>query len=138
MHRLKKLDILVKNCFETYSFQNVFQQLFQFCTVGLSSFYFDIRKDALYCEPIGSPTRDASIYTIDLVYKRLVTWLAPILPFTMEEVWTSGVHDDEKKMQREDFAEHQDSWLSDDLEKKWEGRGGGRGRGSRGRRERGG
>ena len=120
LHRLKKLDILVKKGFETYSFQNVFQQLFQFCTVDLSSFYFDIRKDALYCESIGSPTRDASIYTIDQVYKRLVTWLAPILPFTMEEVWLSRFQDDEKSIHLEDFPETPASWLNDDLEKKWE------------------
>ena len=120
LHRLKKLDISVKRGFETYSFQNVFQQLFHFCTVDLSSFYFDIRKDALYCDPIGSPTRDASIYTIDQVYKRLVKWLAPILPFTMEEVWLSRFQDEEKSIHLEDFPDTPTSWLDDDLESKWE------------------
>ncbi|MFL2790921.1 MAG: isoleucine--tRNA ligase [Paracoccaceae bacterium] len=120
LHRLKRLDALVRKGYETYSFQNVFQHLFQFCTVDLSSFYFDIRKDALYCDPVDSPVRSACIYTIDLVYKRLVTWLAPILPFTMEEVWLSRFQEEEVSIHLEDFPETPASWLDDELEQKWE------------------
>ena len=61
--------------------------LFQFCTVDLSAFYFDIRKDALYCDAADSPRRRAARTVLDALFHRLVTWLAPMLPFTMEEVW---------------------------------------------------
>ncbi len=120
LHRLHHLDALVRNGYKTYSFQLVFQQLFQFCTVDLSSFYFDIRKDSLYCEPVKSPIRTASIYTLDLVFRRLVTWLAPILPFTMEEVWLSRFPSDEKSIHLEDFPKTPLAWLDQDLEKKWD------------------
>ena len=120
LHRLNHLDNLVRNGYGTYSFQLVFQQLFQFCTVDLSSFYFDIRKDALYCEPVESPTRVASIFTLDLVFRRLVTWFAPILPFTMEEVWLNRFPNDEKSVHLEDFPETPSTWLDEDLAKKWD------------------
>src|SRR5690606_16462519 len=54
LHRLAQLDHAVRGGYDTYDFQGVFQKLFQFCTVDLSSFYFDIRKDALYCDAPGS------------------------------------------------------------------------------------
>ena len=71
----------------SHDFQGVFQQLFQFCTVDLSAFYFDVRKDALYCDAAASPRRRAARTVLDLIHHRLVTRLAPMLPFTMEEVW---------------------------------------------------
>ncbi len=56
-------------------------------TVELSAYYFDIRKDALYCDPISSVRRRAALTVIDRLFDRLVKWLAPFLPFTMEEAW---------------------------------------------------
>ena len=77
----------VRDGYAAYDFQRVFQALFQFCTVDLSAFYFDVRKDALYCDAATSPRRRAARTVLDALFHRLVTWLAPMLPFTMEEVW---------------------------------------------------
>ncbi len=120
LHRLKQLDIKVKKGYETYSFQSVFQQLFHFCTVDLSSFYFDVRKDTLYCEPKLSSRRMATIFTLDLVFQRLVSWFAPILPFTMEEVWLNRFPKEKGSVHLEDFPETPLDWLDESLNKKWE------------------
>ena len=77
----------MRDGYAAYDFQRVFQQLFQFCTVDLSALYFDIRKDALYCDAAASPRRRAARTVLDALFHRLTTWLAPMLPFTMEEVW---------------------------------------------------
>lgn len=92
-HRLSELDKLVREGYAKFDFQGVFQALFQFCTVDLSSFYLDIRKDALYCDAAGSPTRRAARAMLMLLLERLNAWLAPILVFTMEEIWLERTGD---------------------------------------------
>ena len=89
LHRLAELDAEVREGYAAFDFQGVFQQLFNFCTVDLSAFYFDVRKDALYCDAEDSLRRRAARTVLDLLFHRLTTWLAPILVFTMEDVWLS-------------------------------------------------
>jgi Isoleucyl-tRNA synthetase (EC 6.1.1.5) len=78
LHRLAELDGLVKQSYAAFDFQGVFQALFTFATSDLSAFYFDIRKDALYCDPLDSPVRRACLTVMDALFHRLTTWLAPI------------------------------------------------------------
>jgi isoleucyl-tRNA synthetase len=86
LHKLAVLDGVVREGYAKYDFQGVFRAIFDFATLDLSSFYFDIRKDALYCD--GDTDRQrAALTVLDALYARLTTWLAPILTFTMEEVW---------------------------------------------------
>ncbi|MDB4122591.1 isoleucine--tRNA ligase [Octadecabacter sp.] len=86
LHKLAVLDGVVREGYAKYDFQGVFRAIFDFATLDLSSFYFDIRKDALYCD--GDTDRQrAALTVLDALYARLTTWLAPILIFTMEEVW---------------------------------------------------
>src|SRR5947208_7271441 len=87
--RLAELDAVVRNAYENFDFGLVNSTLFNFCTNDLSAFYFDIRKDALYCDPASAPRRRAARTVIDEIYRRIVTWFAPILCFTMEEAWTT-------------------------------------------------
>ena len=75
LHRLAELDAKVREGYAAYDFQGVFKALFNFCTVDLSSFYFDIRKDALYCDG-DTERRRAALCTLDLLHRRLVPWLA--------------------------------------------------------------
>ncbi len=98
LHRLSELDETVRKGYAAYDFQGVFQALFNFATTDLSAFYFDIRKDALYCDG-DTPRRRAARTVLEILFERLTTWLAPVLVFTMEEVWlerhpgdTSSVH----------------------------------------------
>ncbi len=121
LHRLAQLDHQVRLGYDAYDFQGVFQALFQFATVDLSAFYFDIRKDALYCDGPDSLRRRAARTVLDLLFHRLVTWLAPILPFTMEDVWLSRFPSDDDSVHLHDFPETPADWLNEPLALKWDG-----------------
>ena len=84
LHRLAELDVLVRNCCAKYDFHAMFTALHNFCAVELSSFYFDMRKDTLYCDPVDSLDRRAARTVLDQLYMSLTAWLAPIIPFTAE------------------------------------------------------
>jgi isoleucyl-tRNA synthetase len=94
LHRLSELDESVRKNYEEFDFKRIFAALNQFMTVDLSAFYFDIRKDALYCEPISSVTRKASLTVIEEVFRAAVIWLAPMLCFTSEEAYLSRYGND--------------------------------------------
>ncbi|HLS58217.1 MAG TPA: class I tRNA ligase family protein, partial [Paracoccaceae bacterium] len=120
LHRLVELDRTVREGYEEFDFQHLFQQLFTFCTVDLSAFYFDIRKDALYCDTVSSLRRRAARTVLDALYHRLVTWLAPILPFTMEEVWLERFPGEDSSVHLVDFPETPTEWADPALARKWE------------------
>ncbi|KNG94107.1 isoleucine--tRNA ligase [Pseudaestuariivita atlantica] len=115
-HRLSELDAHVRDGYAKFDFQGVFQALFQFCTVDLSSFYLDIRKDALYCDADDSPTRRASRAMLMLLLERLNAWLAPILVFTMEEIWLERTGEGSIHLQDfPDTPDWQDAALADKM-----------------------
>ncbi|MDO5632888.1 MAG: isoleucine--tRNA ligase [Paracoccus sp. (in: a-proteobacteria)] len=120
LHRLAQLDHAVRRGYDTYDFQGVFQTLFQFCTLDLSAFYFDIRKDALYCDAPDSTRRRAVRTVMDILFHRLVTWLAPILPFTMEDVWLARFPSDDDSVHLHDFPATPADWLNEPLAAKWD------------------
>ena len=115
LHRLAELDAVVRKGYAAFDFQGVFQALFTFATTDLSAFYFDIRKDALYCDPLDSPVRRACLTVMDALFHRLTTWLAPILPFTMEDVWLSRFPGEDESVHLHDFPATPESWLDADL-----------------------
>ncbi|MEL6684507.1 MAG: class I tRNA ligase family protein, partial [Pseudomonadota bacterium] len=118
LHRLAELDDQVRAGYAKYDFQGVFQAVFTFATVDLSAFYFDIRKDALYCD--GDTTRRRAARTVlDILFHRLTKWLAPMLTFTMEEVWLERFGSDDSSIHLEDFAETPAEWRDDVLVAKW-------------------
>ncbi|NBB96799.1 MAG: isoleucine--tRNA ligase [Alphaproteobacteria bacterium] len=111
LHRMAELDTVVRKGYDAYDFQGVFQALFNFATTDLSAFYFDIRKDALYCDAPGSLRRRAARTVLDLLFHRLVTWLAPMLPFTMEDVWLSRFPADDDSVHLHDIPATPADWL---------------------------
>ncbi len=119
LHRLAELDEVVRTGYDAYDFQGVFQKLFQFCTVDLSSFYFDVRKDVLYCDGDASLERRAAQSALDLIFHRLTTWLAPILVFTMEDVWLHRFGGEDSSVHLEDFPPTPAEWRDDALAEKW-------------------
>ncbi|MBD8892963.1 isoleucine--tRNA ligase [Roseibium litorale] len=119
LHRLAELDVLVRKAYWDFDYKRVFHHLFTFMTVDLSAFYFDIRKDALYCDAQSSVRRKASLYVIDKLFNCLVTWMAPMLPFTMEESWMSRFGED-KSVHLEQFPVVPSEWLNTALAEKWE------------------
>ena len=88
LHRLWALDGHVREAYETYRFNDVFRPVSEFCAGDLSSLYFDIRKDSLYCDKPSDVKRRAARTVMHEVFLRLTAWLAPLAPFTMEEAWT--------------------------------------------------
>ncbi len=116
LHRLSELDEVVMEKYRTFDFQGMFQTVFQFATVDLSAYYFDIRKDALYCDG-STQRRKAALWTLEVILDRLNTWLAPVLPFTMEEVWLE--RGKEGSVHLQDFPETPEEWRNDALAAKW-------------------
>ncbi|MEJ5218464.1 isoleucine--tRNA ligase [Cognatishimia sp. D5M38] len=118
LHRLAELDVKVRDGYQAFDFQGVYSAIFNFATVDLSAFYFDIRKDALYCD--GNTLRRRSARTVmDILFERLTTWLAPILVFTMEEVWLERFPDEGSSIHLVDMPETPEAWLDADLAAKW-------------------
>ncbi len=120
LHRLAELDVEVREGFGKYDFQGVFQKLFTFATTDLSAVYFDIRKDALYCDAPTSLTRRSARTVLDILFHRLTTWLAPILVFTMEEVWLCRYPGDDSSLHLQDFPETPKAWANPALSAKWD------------------
>jgi isoleucyl-tRNA synthetase len=118
LHRLAELDQKVRKGYAAYDFQGVFQALFTFATVDLSSFYFDVRKDALYCDG-PSERRRAARTVLDILFHRLTTWLAPVLVFTMEEVWLERFPGEDSSVHLTDIPETPAEWLDEALAAKW-------------------
>jgi len=118
LHRMAELDHRVRTGYAAYDFQGVFRALFDFCTVDLSSVYFDIRKDALYCDG-PSLRRNAARTVLDLLFHRLATWLAPVLVFTMEDVWLERFPGEDSSVHLKDIPETPADWLDQPLADKW-------------------
>ena len=120
LHRLAELDAEVREGYAKYDFQGVFQKLFTFATTDLSAVYFDIRKDVLYCDAPDSLRRRACRTVLDILFHRLTAWLAPVLVFTMEEVWLERFPGDDSSIHLTDFPETPKAWLDSALAAKWD------------------
>ena len=120
LHRLWQLDVHVRQCCETFDFHGLFRELYNFCTIDLSAFYFDIRKDCLYCDPITSPTRRAAQTVLAELFDCLTTWLAPILCFTAEEAWLQRNPGETESIHLRTFPTITEDWRSDSLGAKWD------------------
>jgi isoleucyl-tRNA synthetase len=117
--RLAALDALVRDGYAHYDFNRVFTALFAFCTNDLSAFYFDIRKDSLYCDRADSIRRRSARTTTDEIFRRVVTWFAPILCFTMEEAWLSRFPAGES-VHLQVFPDAAAEWRDEGLIRKWD------------------
>jgi len=119
LHRLAELDAQVRQAYADFDYKRIFAALNAFMTSDLSAFYFDIRKDALYCDPISSVTRKACLTVLDQLFRATVTWLAPMLPFTAEEAWLARYPAPDGSVHLELFAQLPASWANAALAEKW-------------------
>ena len=87
LHKIYNLNINFNRYFKNYDFHNLYKELLNFCTVDLSAFYFDIRKDILYCDPKDSEKRKSTLMLLNIILNSLIRWFAPILSFTTEEIY---------------------------------------------------
>ncbi len=93
LHRLATLDAELKQAAGDYEFNRYARLLMAFANDDLSAFFFDIRKDSLYCDAPSSLKRRAYRTVLDTVFQALVRWLSPVLCFTCEEVWQTRYPD---------------------------------------------
>jgi isoleucyl-tRNA synthetase len=119
LHRLAELDVLVRRAYADFDYKRIFAALSAFMTSDLSAFYFDIRKDALYCDPISSPKRKACLTVLDHLFRCTVTWLAPMLCFTAEEAWLARYPSPDGSVHLELFPHVPKAWRDDALAEKW-------------------
>ena len=120
LHKLFLINDQVRNGYESYDLKSVFQALLNFSNIDLSSFYFDIRKDSLYCDSPNSNVRKSTRTVLDILFNYLVTWFAPILCFTSEEVRKSRFPEAKDSIHELNFIDIKDEWFNSELSKKWE------------------
>jgi isoleucyl-tRNA synthetase len=119
LHRLNEMDSVVRKGCESFDFHDIYKNLHNFCAVDLSAFYFDIRKDVLYCDLPESVHRRACRTVIDRTFDCLVSWLAPILCFTAEEAWLARDAGAEESVHLKLFPDVPESWRDTALAEKW-------------------
>ncbi len=118
LHRLAELDQLVRKGYDNFDFKRITRALIDFTVVELSAFYFDVRKDALYCDAPSSLRRKSAIVVVRRLFDAIVKWLAPMLPFTTEEAWLER-HPDAVSVHLEQFPDIPAEWLDEELAAKW-------------------
>jgi isoleucyl-tRNA synthetase len=120
LHRLAALDQLVRQATEDFDFHAIYRALHDFCAGELSAFYFDVRKDALYCDRPDDPRRRACRTVLDQVFDCLTAWLAPILCFTAEEAWWASGREPKESVHLRTYPEIPRSWLDPALDRRWD------------------
>ncbi|CDZ31525.1 Isoleucine--tRNA ligase [Neorhizobium galegae bv. officinalis] len=118
LHRLAELDKLVREGYDAFEFKKIARALIDFSNIELSAFYFDIRKDALYCDAPSSLRRRAALAVIRKIFDCTVTWLAPMLPFTTEESWLSR-NPNAVSIHLEQFPTVPTEWKNEAVAEKW-------------------
>ena len=118
LHRLAELDQLVRKAYDEFDFKRITRALTDFANVELSAFYFDIRKDTLYCDAPSSLKRRSALFVIRKLFDSLVLWFAPMMPFTTEEAWLSR-NPSAVSVHLEQFPEIPAGWKNDELAEKW-------------------
>jgi isoleucyl-tRNA synthetase len=121
LHRLSELDELVRRSVDALDFHAMFSALHNFCAADLSAFYFDIRKDRLYCDAPADPRRRAVRTVFDRCFECLVRWLAPVICFTAEEAWLARHGEGpQRSVHLEIFPDVPVAWRDDALGQRWE------------------
>lgn len=118
LHRLTELNKVIQQAVKSHEWVGIYPTLHHFCTVDLSAFYFDIRKDTLYCDGKDSLRRRAARTVLDILHRCLCAWLAPALCFTAEEAWTARFGE-EQSIHLEDFPILPAEWHDEALAERW-------------------
>ena len=118
LNKLYFLDKSVKSNLKNYNFHKLYRELLNFCTLDLSSFYFDIRKDVLYCDDLNSKKRKECVIVLNIILDCLLKWFAPILVFTTDEIFDL-LNKDKGSIHLTNFPNIPSNWLNENLDKKW-------------------
>ncbi len=120
LHQIFILNSNFKKYFKEYNFHKLYRELLNFCSLDLSAFYFDIRKDTLYCDETKSNKRMACIRLLYLILDILLKWFAPILSFTTEEIFRILNKDKNLSIHLETFPTIPSKWRDEKLFQKWD------------------
>jgi len=120
LHKIFVLNEDIKKNLKEYNFHKLQKDLLNFCALDLSSFYFDIRKDILYCDDLNSKKRKSCVTLLNVVLECLIKWYAPVLSFTTEEISELSQKDKKTSIHEENFPEIPNNWKNELLFKKWE------------------
>tara|TARA_B100000029_G_C17335775_1_gene873411 strand:- start:14 stop:925 length:912 start_codon:yes stop_codon:yes gene_type:complete len=120
LHKLYVLNENFHKNFKTYSFHNLYKDLLNFCTVDLSAFYFDIRKDTLYCDSLKSNKRKQCLILLKIILECLLSWFAPILSFTTEEIFRLINKNSKSSIHLKKFASIPKEWENKKLSEVWD------------------
>jgi isoleucyl-tRNA synthetase len=120
LHQLSQQEEMVRRAYLEFDYKTVISSLATFMNSELSAFYFDIRKDTLYCDPPSSVARKAALTTIDLICESILKWLAPVLSFTCEEAWRMVRPNAEPSVHLTLFPDAMERYRDDALAAKWE------------------
>ena len=120
LHKVFELNKKFQIYFKEYNFHKLYKELVNFCSLELSAFYFDIRKDSLYCDDLLSKKRSACINLLSLILDMLLKWFAPILSFTTEEIFQIINKEKNSSIHLENFPKIPDRWENKKLFEKWE------------------
>ena len=120
LHRLSELDAVLRTSIEDYNFHAFYNSVHNFCASDLSAFYFDVRKDSLYCDSLGSIRRRATRTVLNQLFSVLTAWLAPALPFTSEEAWLSRFPTEDGSVHLRLFPDLPEEWHDAELANRWE------------------
>ena len=118
LHKIYSLNLNFERYFKNYDFHNLYKELLNFCTVDLSAFYFDIRKDTLYCDDKNSKKRNSSLLLLNIILESLLKWFAPILSFTTEEIYQL-ISKKNKSIHLEKFLNFPKKFENLELNEKW-------------------
>ena len=119
LHQIFLLNKNFENYFKEYNFHKLYKELANFCSLELSAFYFDIRKDTLYCDNLASTKRQACINLLGLILDVLLKWFAPILSFTTEEIFQIINQEKNSSIHLQDFPKIPTNWKNEKLFEKW-------------------
>ena len=120
LHSLAEVDATVREAYAAFDYKTVVATLSAFMNTELSAFYFDIRKDTLYCDAPSSHTRKAALTVIDTLCDAILKWLAPILSFTADEAWLAYRPDAEPSVHLTTFPRGLEAHRDDALAKRWD------------------
>jgi len=120
LHRLTQLEAARKAAIEDYQFTSWINDVYMFCHQDLSAMYFDIRKDALYCDHSDDLRRRSARTVLDILHTCLTRWLAPVLVFTAEEAYLARAENpDTDSVHLQEFPKIPAEWASPELADKW-------------------
>ena len=120
LNKVSQMNTELKSLVQKHDYHGIFVKLLNFCTLDLSAFYFDIRKDSLYCDGKDSLKRRSVSTCLHILFDFLSKWFSPIISFTSEEAWQSRHQDNSTSILSQTITEKDFTYSYSNLEKSFD------------------